>query len=391
MKTIIGIILMLMMIIACRTPLEEGKDISNAEETATVLINAPGVLSTRSILSEEEKIAKIAAYHITIYDAEEKLTYDEIKPVSAFPISINALPIGETTFFISALNNENTIIAKGESVVTLLVGKNFVPLTMLWEADEIFSSDVDLFLDFEEDFISQILGMWHSEDLRYVYQFNSDQTIYEGQADPFVGNPVIFFRPTDGYHVSFGSLGDYGWPISYSLHEELKKESRLLYYTENTMQMYDWEELTYYDVTYIVDGDTIFLSNGEKLYRIKYTEPWDSYILTSIEAEDNPSPYPMSGRLSVNLINDEYSVTGVSGAVAANASIEVGVNVVDKDKNTIHLIIGKCIANDDGSFKAVLPMIHALFYASRLSVYATAPGYMRSSPTNISAFPGYRY
>jgi hypothetical protein len=152
---IIGTIVFMTMVVTCGNPVDNGISNTSTEkgDTASVTINAPGVSSTlksamASSSSLNERISRIVAYETVVSDTEGNIVYDEVKPVSAFPLSIDKLTIGEMAFVITALDVKNVILAKGYVTVILVAGSNNIKVTLEWEPDSYADADVIIEIGF---------------------------------------------------------------------------------------------------------------------------------------------------------------------------------------------------------------------------------------------------
>jgi hypothetical protein len=133
---------------ACENLLDKQEDIQKTTVTASAVINAPkGSAFFGSVKSIDDKIAQITAYHIFVSDPNGNMKYDEIKFLTEFPLTIDKLPIGETTFMITAFDNENKVLAKGNSVVTLIAGRNDIRVTLKWEQESDKNTPGDIVIE----------------------------------------------------------------------------------------------------------------------------------------------------------------------------------------------------------------------------------------------------
>jgi len=172
-----NIILLSGLILSCQNPdsfnslNNEPQNTPSATETASVVINLPGISSSqRSVLAAGEySIDQIASYHIQIFDSEGNNKYDEIKLVSALPLTIDKLPIGEAIFDLSALDAENKILAKGSATVTLVAGVNNIRITLIWKPKDSEpgiiiepnpEAEVVIDIEFDDSFIVETTAQW---------------------------------------------------------------------------------------------------------------------------------------------------------------------------------------------------------------------------------------
>jgi len=136
---------------------DEPQNTPSTTEKTSIVIYFSGS-SYRSVMAaEEDRITRITSYHITISDPDGNIHYDDVKPVSAQPLVIDKLPIGEITFVISALDSENIILANGSATITLTAGINNIKVTLMWESNEspgiiiIEKSEAEVIIDIEID------------------------------------------------------------------------------------------------------------------------------------------------------------------------------------------------------------------------------------------------
>jgi len=148
------IVIITVFAIACEIPLaNEAGNTPDAvwEDTATVIINAPGASVLRSAMDSnltlQEKIALIAFYQITITDAKGDIKYRKTVAKQAFPLEISKLTVGETTFEVIALDSNSEIKAQGSTTKTLVPGTNFVSIILTWEPEE---AEITLEITFED-------------------------------------------------------------------------------------------------------------------------------------------------------------------------------------------------------------------------------------------------
>lgn len=141
---IIAIIMVMIITISCESPVLNNTGSAPEtvkEETATVVINAPGVSSVlRSVMASnlplQERIAQIASYTIIITDAEGNVEFDNTVKNQEFPLEIPNLSVCKTTFKVAALDSNNKAQAEGAVIKTLIAGKNNIPITLTWMPEE---------------------------------------------------------------------------------------------------------------------------------------------------------------------------------------------------------------------------------------------------------------
>jgi hypothetical protein len=245
--------------------------------------------------------------------------------------------------------------------------------------------------DDENDISILTEGQWiydyksNDHDYLSIFQFNPDFSVYEGKVIWGMGMNDIQFYSNDGEIIIVYQVGcAFDKFYSEQYHERLIKDSKLNFYTNSVIQTSEWGE-----VTYIIKGDTITLSNGIKLTRLVYSEPPALDIVYPSEVGDNSSLKVLGIRtfLSWEDEDNKFLLNGAPGASEPNAVIEVGIETRDPIYYDRIIIIARGVAEADGSFCLAMPPMSAGFCiaTNMVRLYAKAYGKDRSSPTWYTA------
>jgi len=123
-----------LMVILLLAGCETEDDNQNVIGNATVVIAKPRVGTvSRTVYANVDKTTHISVYHVSAYDYQDKQVYNENKTDTAFPLTIK-LPVGKTTFTITAINKEKTEMASGQTVVILNNGNNNINIPLEWNS-----------------------------------------------------------------------------------------------------------------------------------------------------------------------------------------------------------------------------------------------------------------
>jgi len=134
MTGFLSVLLFTIMFTGCT---EDGQnDDSGKTGYATVIIAKPAESSTvRSIFSTVNKRAQVVTCTVSVFSSEDNQIYNEKHYISEFPLTINDISVDTISIEITALNNEDGILASGTSVVNLVVGNNNINVPLEWKSD----------------------------------------------------------------------------------------------------------------------------------------------------------------------------------------------------------------------------------------------------------------
>jgi hypothetical protein len=223
-------------------------------------------------------------------------------------------------------------------------------------------------------------GQWiydfKSNDHNYlsIFQFNDDFTVYEGRVRGGMGSDILFHSNDEEIFIVYEADRAFHKYYNEQQHERLINDSKLNFYTNSVIQTSEWGE-----VTYIVKGDTITLSNGVKLNRLIYSQPPALDIVYPSEAGDNTTRSVMAIWTFLSWEDNKFLFTGAPGASEPNAVIEVGVETGDYGRINI---IARGVAEADGSFRVAMPPMSAGFVIATniVCLFAKVSGKDRSGP-----------